>query len=83
MSLDTIRNASIDELDPFAADLIRWEDEQQASKLILIPSVSAAPKAVLQALGSSFQNVCAEGLPAARMMGGASRALPRHVYSRL
>ena len=71
MSLDHIRNATIDAIDPFVADLIRWEDEGQVRNLILIPSVSLAPRAVLQALGSSFQNVCAEGLPAARMTGGS------------
>ncbi len=75
MSLDEMRNASIEEIDPFAADLIRMEDEQQARNLILIPSVSAAPRAVLQALGSAFQNVCAEGLPAARMTAGPSEHL--------
>jgi glycine hydroxymethyltransferase len=54
-------------VDPLVSDLIRWEEEQQVRKLILVASVSAAPKAVRQALGSVFQNVCAEGYPSKRM----------------
>jgi glycine hydroxymethyltransferase len=59
--------ADIEKVEPFVADLIRWEAERQARKLILIPSESTAPKAVLQALGSVFQNVYAEGYPPLRM----------------
>jgi len=59
--------ASLEEVAPFVADLIRWEAERQARKLILIPSESYAPKAVREALGSVFQNVYAEGYPPLRM----------------
>ena len=64
---DFLLRADLDEVEPFVADLIRWEAERQARKLILIPSESYAPKAVRQALGSVFQNVYAEGYPPLRM----------------
>ena len=50
-------------LDPVVADLIEYEAERQARKLILIPSESQAPAAVREALGSVFQNIYAEGYP--------------------
>ena len=50
-------------LDPAVADLIGYEVERQARKLILIPSESQAPEAVRTALGSVFQNIYAEGYP--------------------
>lgn len=62
---DTERDLAV--VDPLVSDLIRWEEEQQVRKLILVASVSATPKAVRQALGSVFQNVCAEGYPSKRM----------------
>ncbi|MFO7743602.1 MAG: glycine cleavage system aminomethyltransferase GcvT [Anaerolineae bacterium] len=55
------------ELAPFVDDLIRWEGERQARKLIFIPSQSYAPEAVRKALGSRFQNIYAEGYPPTRM----------------
>ena len=51
------------DLDPEADELSRIEAERQVRKLILIPSESAAPLAVRQALASSFQNIYAEGYP--------------------
>ncbi|MCX6028726.1 MAG: glycine cleavage system aminomethyltransferase GcvT [Chloroflexi bacterium] len=50
-------------LDPAVADLIGYEAERQARKLIMIPSESQAPEAVREALGSVFQNIYAEGYP--------------------
>ncbi len=67
MSGDFLFRSDLEQLDPFVADLIRWEAERQARKLILIPSESYAPRAVRQALGSVFQNVYAEGYPPLRM----------------
>ncbi len=67
MPNDFLFRAELEELDPFMADLIRWEQERQARKLILIPSESYAPKAVREAEGSVFQNVYAEGYPPLRM----------------
>jgi len=64
---DFLVRADLEEIAPFVADLIRWEEERQARKLIFIPSESYAPKAVRQALGSVFQNVYAEGYPPLRM----------------
>ncbi len=64
---DFLLRADLEDVAPFVADLIRWEAERQARKLILIPSESYAPKAVREALGSVFQNVYAEGYPPLRM----------------
>lgn len=55
--------ASLREIDPAVKDLIGYEAERQARKLILIPSESQAPEAVREALGSVFQNIYAEGYP--------------------
>ncbi|OQA46939.1 MAG: Serine hydroxymethyltransferase [Chloroflexi bacterium ADurb.Bin325] len=54
---------SLSELDPAVSELIGYEAERQARKLILIPSESQAPEAVRTALGSVFQNIYAEGYP--------------------
>ena len=64
---DYLIRDSLEQIDPFVADLIGWESERQARKLILIPSESYAPEAVRQALGSVFQNIYAEGYPPLRM----------------
>ena len=64
---DFLLRADLEEVAPFVADLIHWEEERQARKLILIPSESYAPRAVRQALGSVFQNIYAEGYPPLRM----------------
>ncbi len=64
---DFLFREDLAELAPFVDDLIRWEDERQARKLIFIPSQSYAPRAVRKALGSRFQNVYAEGYPPTRM----------------
>ncbi len=64
---DFLLRADMEKVAPFVADLIHWEEERQARKLILIPSESSAPKAVRQALGSVFQNIYAEGYPPLRM----------------
>jgi len=64
---DFLVRADLQEVAPFVADLIHWEEERQARKLIMIPSESSAPQAVRQALGSVFQNIYAEGYPPLRM----------------
>jgi glycine hydroxymethyltransferase len=64
---DFLLRGDLDQVAPFVAELIRREEERQARKLIFIPSESTASKAVLQALGSRFQNVYAEGYPPTRM----------------
>ena len=64
---DFLLRSDLAEIEPFVAQLIDWEAERQARKLILIPSESYAPRAVREALGSVFQNVYAEGYPPLRM----------------
>ncbi len=55
--------SNLETVDPAVSELIDYEAERQARKLILIPSESQAPAAVRQALGSVFQNIYAEGYP--------------------
>jgi len=55
--------ASLEGLDPDVHKLIQLESERQKRRIILIPSESAAPVAVREALGSTFQNIYAEGYP--------------------
>ncbi len=65
---DFLFRQEISEAAPFVADLIRWEDERQARKLIFIPSQSYVPQAVRDALGTRFQNLYAEGYPPSKMV---------------
>jgi len=60
---------SLDEVDPTIAELMAFEEARQAKKIILIPSESMCPAPVLEALGSSFNNVYAEGYPSGFMEG--------------
>jgi len=60
--------AELTDIDADITRLIALETERQARQIILIPSESIAPPAVLQALGSVFNNVYAEGYPPTRMM---------------
>ncbi len=64
---DFLFRKELEDYSPFVSDLIHWEDERQARKLIFIPSQSYVPKAVRQALATRFQNVYAEGYPPTRM----------------
>jgi glycine cleavage system T protein len=64
---DLFLGTDIGLVDPDLDDIIGYEEERQARKLIMIPSESMAPKAVRQALGSVFNNVYAEGYPPLRM----------------
>lgn len=65
---DFLFREDLKDLAPFVHDLIQWEEERQARKLIFIPSESYAPQAVRDALGSRFQNIYAEGYPSSRMV---------------
>jgi len=60
---DFLFRGSLVELDPAVAQLIEYEAERQARKLILIPSESSPPGAVRESQGSVFQNIYAEGYP--------------------
>ena len=56
-------NTALEELDPDVHKLIQLEAERQRRRIILIPSESASPVAVREALGSTFQNIYAESYP--------------------
>jgi glycine hydroxymethyltransferase len=60
---DLLFRGTLEDLDPELFNLTQIEAERQYRKLILIPSESAAPMAVREALSSAFQNVYAEGYP--------------------
>jgi glycine hydroxymethyltransferase len=60
---DFLYRGTLEDLDPAVYELIQLETERQYRKLILIPSESTAPLAVRQALGSTLQNLYAEGYP--------------------
>jgi glycine hydroxymethyltransferase len=60
---DFLFRGSLADLDPEVYELTQLEAERQARKLILIPSESQAPVAVRNAIGSTFQNIYAEGYP--------------------
>ena len=64
---------SLRALDPDIYELCQIEAERQYRKLILIPSESTAPNAVLEGLSTRFQNIYAEGYPdeATRFMAEA------------
>jgi glycine hydroxymethyltransferase len=56
-------NTALEELDPDVHQLIQLEAERQRRRIILIPSESASPVSVKEALGSIFQNIYTEGYP--------------------
>ena len=60
---DFVFDGNLADMDPDVAELIACEAERQTRKLIMIPSESDAAQAVLEAQGSVFQNVYAEGYP--------------------
>lgn len=64
---DFLFRGSLDELDADVAELVRHETARQARTLILIPSESTIPEAVREAVGSSFNNIYAEGYPSENM----------------
>ncbi len=57
----------LSEIDPEVERLIRYEEERQNRKIIMIPSESICPSPVLEALGSAFNNIYAEGYPPGMM----------------
>lgn len=60
---DFLFRGDLEDLDPAVYELTQIEAERQFRNLIMIPSESAAPAAVREALSSAFQNVYAEGYP--------------------
>ena len=60
---DFLFKQDVADYDEHVAGLVEFENERQARRLIMIPSESIAPLAVRKLLGSSFQNIYAEGYP--------------------
>jgi len=58
--------ATLDLVDPRIAGLIAAESERQRRKLVFIASESLCPRAVREAVASSFTNLYAEGYPSTR-----------------
>lgn len=63
MSNDFVFRGRIADLDPELHEILEREKTRQAKTIILIPSESAAPEAVEEAMSSKFGNVYAEGYP--------------------
>lgn len=64
---DFLFRGSLEELDADVAELVRHETARQARTIVMIPSESTIPEAVRNAVGSSFQNIYAEGYPSENM----------------
>jgi len=60
---DFLFRGALRDIDPDVYELTLLEAERQARKLILIASESTAPAGVREAMGSTFQNIYAEGYP--------------------
>ena len=56
------------QIDPSLGLIVRFEEDRQVQKLVMIASESICPAAVRQALGSVFTNIYAEGYPSRRML---------------
>jgi glycine hydroxymethyltransferase len=69
-TLDTLRSARLDEIDPTVSELLERELERQRSHIELIASENFTWPAVLEAVGSVATNKYAEGYPGRRYYGG-------------
>jgi glycine hydroxymethyltransferase len=65
-----VASMTLAQTDPQIAELIRLEQQRQASTLELIASENHASAAVMEAAGSVLTNKYAEGYPGARYYGG-------------
>ncbi len=54
-------------VDPMIDDLIQWEEERQARRLILIPSESLCHPVVRRTMASVYGNLYAEGYPSSQV----------------
>src|SRR6476659_588094 len=61
---------NLQDTDPIVAQIIRNEEQRQASTLELIASENHVSKAVMEAAGTCLTNKYAEGYPGARYYGG-------------
>jgi glycine hydroxymethyltransferase len=73
-----MNDRTLDLVDSAVFSLIEMERTRQARKIILIPSESICPKPVLEALGSPFSNIYAEGYPLREMLAESEEALLDH-----
>jgi glycine hydroxymethyltransferase len=69
-SLDALRTAGLDEVDPEIAALLGQELERQRNQIELIASENFTWPSVLEAVGSTPTNKYAEGYPGKRYYGG-------------
>jgi glycine hydroxymethyltransferase len=67
---DDFQTASLSEVDPAIAEVLRRELHRQQSTLEMIASENFVPEAVLEATGSVLTNKYAEGYPGRRYYGG-------------
>ena len=67
---DDFQTASLAEVDPAIAEVLRRELHRQQSTLEMIASENFVPQAVLEATGSVLTNKYAEGYPGRRYYGG-------------
>jgi glycine hydroxymethyltransferase len=70
LSLDTLRTAGLEAVDPAIAALLDRELVRQRDELELIASENFTSQAVMQAQGSCLTNKYAEGYPGRRWYGG-------------
>ena len=59
---------TLQEVDPFVDEIIRYESERQQRKLIMIASESICPPAVRKAMASRLSHIYAEGYPSPRTL---------------
>ncbi len=70
----------LSKIDPDMDLIIKFEEERQDKKLILIPSESICPQAIRKVLGSVFTNLYAEGYPPLRMTRDEKKLLGNFKY---
>ena len=69
-TVETLRTASLESVDPEIAELLGRELERQRGQIELIASENFTWPAVLEAIGSVPTNKYAEGYPGRRYYGG-------------
>ena len=77
---ETVFEKPLETVDHYVADLIRLEEERQARKIVMIPSESICPRPVLEALGSAFNNIYAEGYIPSMMIGEDEHVVQRQDF---